>query len=111
MATMNMCAMDIIAFEKLLVDRNIRTNIELAERCGIDRNTAGKIRKGEELPYIRTNIELAERCGIDRNTAGKIRKGEELPCSALPENTSLQKNVKNHLLSGGVIRNAYGRLR
>jgi hypothetical protein len=82
MATMNMCAMDIIAFEKLLVDRNIRTNIELAERCG-----------------------------IDRNTAGKIRKGEELPCSALPENTSLQKNVKNHLLSGGVIRNAYGRLR
>ena len=72
MATMNMCAMDIIAFEKLLVDRNIRTNIELAERCGIDRNTA---------------------------------------CSALPENTSLQKNVKNHLLSGGVIRNAYGRLR
>ena len=30
--------------------------------------------------------------------------------AALPENTSLQKNVKKHLLSGGVIRNAYGRL-
>ncbi len=29
----------------------------------------------------------------------------------LPENTSLQKNVKKHLLSGGVIRNAYGRLK
>lgn len=29
----------------------------------------------------------------------------------LPENTSLQKNVKKHLLSGGIIRNAYGRLK
>lgn len=29
----------------------------------------------------------------------------------LPENTSLQKNVKIHLLSGGVIRNAYGKLK
>lgn len=29
----------------------------------------------------------------------------------LPENTSLQRNTKKHLLSGGVIRNAYGRLR
>ena len=29
----------------------------------------------------------------------------------LPENTSLQRNIKKHLLSGGVIRNAYGRLK
>lgn len=28
----------------------------------------------------------------------------------LPENTSLQRNMKKHILSGGVIRNAYGRL-
>lgn len=31
--------------------------------------------------------------------------------STLPENTSLQKNMKRHLLSGGIIRNAYGRLK
>ena len=31
--------------------------------------------------------------------------------SILPENTSLQKNVKKHLLTGGVIKNAYGRIR
>ncbi len=31
--------------------------------------------------------------------------------SELPENTTLQKNMKKHLLSGGVIRNAYGRLK
>lgn len=31
--------------------------------------------------------------------------------AALPENTSLQRNMKKHLLSGGVIRNAYGRLK
>lgn len=30
--------------------------------------------------------------------------------SALSETTSLQRNIKKHLLSGGVIRNAYGRL-
>ncbi len=29
----------------------------------------------------------------------------------LPENTSLQINIKQHLLAGGVIRNAYGRIR
>ncbi len=28
----------------------------------------------------------------------------------LPENTSLQRNMKKHLLSGGVIRNVYGKL-
>lgn len=31
--------------------------------------------------------------------------------TALPENTSLQRNMKKHLLSGGVIYNAYGILR
>lgn len=31
--------------------------------------------------------------------------------SALSENTSLQKNVKKHLLTGGVISNSYGRLK
>lgn len=31
--------------------------------------------------------------------------------AALPENTSLQRNMKKHLLSGGLIRNAYGRLK
>ena len=29
----------------------------------------------------------------------------------LPENTSLQRNMKKHILSGGVIRNAYGKLK
>ncbi len=31
--------------------------------------------------------------------------------TTLPENTSLQKNMKKHILSGGIIRNAYGRLK
>ena len=29
----------------------------------------------------------------------------------LPDNTSLQRNIKKHILSGGVIRNAYGKLK
>lgn len=31
--------------------------------------------------------------------------------NTLPENTSLQINMKKHLLAGGVIRNAYGRIK
>ncbi|MCH5297685.1 MAG: hypothetical protein J1E85_08440, partial [Ruminococcus sp.] len=31
--------------------------------------------------------------------------------ATLPESTFLQRNMKKHLLSGGVIRNAYGRLK
>lgn len=72
MATLNMCAMDIIAFEKLLVDRNIRTNIELAERCGIDRNTAGKIRKGEELPSALVMYKLVDGLEMSPTQAGNI---------------------------------------
>ena len=30
--------------------------------------------------------------------------------STLSEKTSLQKNLKQHLLSGGIIRNSYGRM-
>ena len=30
---------------------------------------------------------------------------------SLPENTSLQRNIKKHLLSGGVIREAYGKIK
>lgn len=36
---------------------------------------------------------------------------ESTDYSALPENTALQRNMKIHLLSGGVIYNAYGRLK
>jgi hypothetical protein len=32
-------------------------------------------------------------------------------CTTLPEKTSLQKKLKQHLISGGVIRNAYGRIK
>ena len=31
--------------------------------------------------------------------------------NTLPENTSLQIKMKQHLLAGGVIRNAYGRIK
>ena len=64
--------MDTIAFEKLLVDRGIRTNIELAERCGIDRNTAGKIRKGEELPSAPVMYKLATGLEMTSEQAGGI---------------------------------------
>lgn len=36
---------------------------------------------------------------------------ESTDYSALPESTTLQRNMKRHLLSVGVIRNAYGRLK
>lgn len=65
-------AMDLIAFEKLLVDRGIRTNIELADRCDIDRNTAGKVRKGEELPSSTVMYKLAKGLEMTPVQAGTI---------------------------------------
>lgn len=64
--------MDLIAFEKLLVEKKIRTNIELANRCNIDRNTAGKIRKGEELPSSNVMYRLAEGLEMTPTEAGGI---------------------------------------
>ena len=65
-------AMDLIAFEKLLIDRGRKTNIELADRCGIDRNTAGKIRKGEELPSSTVMYKLAIGLEMTPEQAGSI---------------------------------------
>lgn len=64
--------MDLNAFEKLLIDRGIKTNIDLAERCGIDRNTAGKVRKGEELPSAPVMYKLAEGLDMTPEQAGGI---------------------------------------
>ena len=64
--------MDVNAFEKLLIDNGIKTNIELAERCGIDRNTAAKIRKGEEQPSSTVMYKLANGLGMTSEQAGSI---------------------------------------
>ena len=64
--------MDHIAFEKLLAERKIRTNVELAERCNIDRNTAGKIRKGEELPSSNVMYKIAEGLEMTPLEAGGV---------------------------------------
>jgi transcriptional regulator with XRE-family HTH domain len=59
-------------FEKLLVDRDIKTNIELAARCNIDRNTAGKIRKGIEQPSSSVMYKLVDGLNIPAELAGRI---------------------------------------
>ena len=65
-------AMNLNAFEKLLIDRNIKTNIELAECCKIDRNTAGKIRKGEEQPSSNVMYKLVKGLDMTPEQAGFI---------------------------------------
>lgn len=40
-----------------------------------------------------------------------FKKRPDIDYVDLPEDTSLQRNVKKHLLSGGVIRNAYGKIK
>lgn len=64
--------MNLNLFEKLLVDRNIKTNIELSELCDIDRNTIGRIRNGEILPSAQVMYKLATGLKMTPEQAGII---------------------------------------
>ncbi len=63
---------DTKALEMLMIDRGVRTNKELSEKCGIDRNIASKVRKGEIQPSSNVMYKLAVGLGMSSAEAGQI---------------------------------------
>jgi transcriptional regulator with XRE-family HTH domain len=71
MATLNYVT-DTKALEMLMIDRGVRTNKELSEKCGIDRNIASKVRRGEIQPSSNVMYKLAIGLEMTSSEAGQI---------------------------------------
>lgn len=63
---------DVIALQKVMLEQGIKTNKQLSEVCGVDRNTIGRILKGEEQPSSTTMYKLASGLNMKSDVAGSI---------------------------------------
>lgn len=69
---------DTIALRKIIIDRGIKTQVELSKCSGVDRNTLGKIINGKEQPSSTVMYKLAECLNMDSLQAGTIFLSENL---------------------------------
>jgi len=60
---------------------------------------------------FQNRFEIFDEGDVDMEFIEWLFYTKSIDLQKLPEETSLQRNVKKHLLSGGVIRNAYGKLK
>lgn len=77
----------------------------------LDSQLKDMIRQNSNIISFQNRFEIFDEGEIGTDFIEWLYNTESTDYSALPENTSLQRNMKRHLLSGGVIRNAYGRLK
>lgn len=78
----------------------------------LDGQLRGMVRENANIVSFQNRFEI-----LDEGTAGTDfiewvfqRNSADTDYAEFPENTSLQRNLKKHLLAGGVIRSAYGKI-
>lgn len=90
-------------------------NLAKAEyRCHswlLDSHLKGMLNKNSNIISFQNRFEIFDEGEIGTDFIEWLYNTKSTDYSALPENTSLQRNMKRHLLSGGVIHNSYGRLK
>lgn len=77
----------------------------------LDSQLKGMLNKSSNILNFQNRFEIFDEGEIGTDFIEWLYNTKSTDYTTLPENTSLQKNMKKHLLSGGVIRNAYGRLK
>ena len=77
----------------------------------MDRQLRKMLGDGSNIRRFQDRFDIYDEGEADTEFIEWLYNTRSTDYSALPENTSLQRNVKKHLLSGGVIRNSYGRLK
>ena len=77
----------------------------------LDSQLKDMIRQNSNIISFQNRFEIFDEGVIGTDFIEWLYNTESTDYSALPENTALQRNMKIHLLSGGVIYNAYGRLK
>lgn len=77
----------------------------------LDSQLKGMLNNNSNIIYFQNRFEIVDEGEAETEFIEWLYNTKSTDYSILPENTSLQINVKKHLLAGGVIRNAYGRMK
>lgn len=77
----------------------------------LDPQLQGMLREDSHILSFQRRFDLFDEGEASDEFLEWLYRTRSADAAALPEGTSLQRNVKRHLLAGGVIRNTYGRLR
>ncbi len=77
----------------------------------LDNQLKGMLNENSNIINFKNRFEIFDEGEIGTDFIEWLYNTESTDYSALPENTALQRNMIIHLLSGGVIYNAYGRLK
>lgn len=77
----------------------------------LDSQLKDMLNKNSNIIKFQNRFEIFDKGEIGTEFTEWLYNTKSTDYSTLPENTSLQKNIKKHLLLGGVIRNSYGRLK
>ncbi|MCQ4021767.1 MULTISPECIES: acyltransferase domain-containing protein [unclassified Ruminococcus] len=76
-----------------------------------DSQLKGMLSENSNIISFQNRFEIFDEGEADTGFIEWLYNTKSTDYHSLPENTSLQRNMKNHILSGGAIRNAYGRLK
>ena len=77
----------------------------------LDSQLKGMLGNNSNIINFQNRFEIVDEGEAETEFIEWLYNTKSTDYSALPENTSLQINVKRHLLAGGVIRNTYGRMK
>lgn len=77
----------------------------------LDSQLKSMLSKNSNIVAFQNRFEIFDKGEVDTEFIEWLFQTKSTDYNALPENTSLQMKVKKHLLAGGVIRTAYGRMK
>ena len=77
----------------------------------LDKQLRKMLKGSSNILNFQNRFEIFDEGEIDTEFIEWLYNMRTKDYDTLPEKTSLQRNMKKHILSGGVVRNAYGRLK
>ena len=77
----------------------------------LDRQLKVMLNENSNILSFQNRFEIFDEGEVGTDFIEWLYNTKSTDYAALPENTSLQRNMKKHILFGGIIRNAYGRLK
>ena len=77
----------------------------------LDKQLRKMLKDSSNILSFQNRFEIFDEGEIDTEFIEWLYNTRTKDYDTLPEKTSLQRNMKKHILSGGVVRNAYGRLK
>ncbi|MBQ9514772.1 MAG: DUF5596 domain-containing protein [Ruminococcus sp.] len=77
----------------------------------LDSQLKGMLNESSNILNFQNRFEIFDEGEVGTDFIEWLYNTKSTDYAVLPENTSLQRKMKEHLLSGGVIRNAYGRIK